>query len=263
MSPAAVGTEIPFAKASYADVVLVLAAHGSTRRPDANATIERHAQKMRNDGPFANVVTTFLIGEEPSRSFLNCITGEIILIVPFMMSEGYLAQEIAKQVQDAAQSRLQPLHNAPKVLVSAAVGTHEGVARIAARKARKELALHGCNEKSANVIVVAHGSKGSPESKQAGLAQSERLRQMDLFGNVTLAMLEEPPMLADVLSQTDGPSAIVGLFAAPGGHAIDDVRMAIAESGRSDLYDAGPVGIDDAMTEIAVLRAIQTLQKYS
>ncbi len=263
MSPAVNGTEVPFTEARYDDVVLVLAAHGSTRRPDANAAIERHAQRMRTTGPFANVVTTFLIGEEPSRSFINCITGEIILIVPFMMAEGYLAEEVSRQIRKAMHARTQTTQTTPKVYVTATVGTHEGVAKIAARNASKILTLNGCKSEDASVVVVAHGSRGRPESRQAAQQQVERLRLMQCFRNVELAMLEEAPMLSDVLADIQGPCAVVGLFAAPGGHAIDDVQLAIANSGRSDIYDAGPVGTDDRMTEIAVLRAIQTLQKYS
>ena len=263
MSPAANGTEVPFAQARYDDVVLVLAAHGSTRRPDANATIERHAQKMRATGPFANVVTTFLIGEEPNRSFINCITGEIILIVPFMMAEGYLAEEISRQIQKSMQARAQVTQTTPRIYVTATVGTHEGVAKIAARTASKTLTLNGRKSEGSSVVLVAHGSKGRPDSRLAAEQQVERLRQMKIFKAVELAMLEEAPVLSDVLADIEGPCAIVGLFAAPGGHAIDDVQLAISNSNRSDLYDAGPVGIDDRMTEIAVLRAIQTLQKYS
>lgn len=256
MSEAMPDTEVPFAKARYDDVHLILAAHGSSRRPDANAVIERHAQHMRESGPFRKISTTFLIGGEPAAASLRHIDRDIVLIVPFMMVDGFLADEVSKRIH----STLRQGAKAPRTLVAEAVGTHEGITRIAQHLARKALTLDGQDAESASVVLVAHGSKGRPESRKAAEQHAESLRQMGVFRHAALAMLEEPPLLPDVLAAQPGPAAVVGLFAAPGGHAIDDVQEAIRLSGRSDLSDAGPVGMDMRMSEIATLRAIQTLQ---
>ena len=45
------------------DTVIILAAHGSTRRPAANETIETHAARMRAGGPFKDVRAAFLLGD--------------------------------------------------------------------------------------------------------------------------------------------------------------------------------------------------------
>ncbi|MEX0694398.1 MAG: CbiX/SirB N-terminal domain-containing protein [Rhodospirillales bacterium] len=249
-------TEAPFAKTRYDDVHLVLAAHGSSRRPDANAVVERHAQHMRDTGPFSKVSTTFLIGGEPAAATLKRIDCDTVLIVPFMMVDGFLAEEVSKRIH----STLRQETKAPRILVADAVGTHEGITRIAQHLALKALTLDGYDAESASVVLVAHGSKGRPESRKAAEGHAASLQQMGVFRTVELAMLEEPPLLTNVLAALSGPAAVVGLFAAPGGHAIDDVHEAIRLSGRSDLSDAGPVGMDSRMSEIATLRAIQALQ---
>lgn len=244
------------AKPAYGGVAVVLAAHGSKRRPDANAVVTAHAERMRQTGPFHQVSTVFLIGENTAAdAATNAADAKTVLVVPFMMADGFLADEISVQISNALRKAARP----PSILVAAPVGTHEGIAAIARHIAGRALIRAGFKPRASTLVLVAHGSKGRPESKTCAEAHARRLGGDDDFARVELAMLEEPPMLADVLAKIDGPAAVVGLFAAPGGHAVDDVQAAIAGCANRNIVDAGPVGVDARMAEIAVLRALEAL----
>lgn len=243
-------------KPPHDDVAVVLAAHGSTRRPDANATVTAHAERMREIGPFRNVSTVFLLDDNAAAdAAVNAIDAETVLIVPFMMSDGFLSGEISAQISKTLQIAARP----PRIVVAPPVGTHDGITAIARHIAGRALARAGFDARAATLVLVAHGSKGRPESKACAETHAVRLRTEGDFADVKLAMLEEPPMLDDVLAAIDGPAAVAGLFAAPGGHALDDVRTAIARCANREIVDAGPVGIDARMAEIAIMRAQQAL----
>ncbi|WNJ98645.1 CbiX/SirB N-terminal domain-containing protein [Thalassospiraceae bacterium LMO-JJ14] len=237
-------------------VSVVLAAHGSTRRPDANAVVARHAELMRRTGPFRNVSTAFLMGSGGSAETALADTGtSTVLIVPYMMSDGFLAEALSGQIskslhKDGAQ---------PKIIVTLPVGTHEGITQIVRHAGERALIRAGFDAGSSTLLLVAHGSKGRPESKVSARVHADRLRNQGGFAAVELAMLEEPPFLDDKLAAIKGPVVVVGLFAAPGGHAVDDVKAAIRRSENTEITDAGPVGVDPRMAEIAVLRALGAL----
>ena len=82
---------------------------------------------------------------------------------------------------------------------------------------------------------------------------------MKRFADVRLALLEEAPFIDDLLKEISGPSAIVGMFAAPGGHAIDDVQDAMAKNSRSDMLNTGPIGANPRMINIVIDRALSKI----
>ena len=111
------------------------------------------------------------------------------------------------------------------------------------------------------MVLIAHGSEKHPASRQAAEAHVKQLRVRALFASVSLALLEEAPYPNDVLTTLRGKSGLVvliGLFAAPGGHAIDDINdidnaaMAIDDV---DVVNAGFVGLDRRMEDIILAHA--------
>jgi len=49
------------------------------------------------------------------------------------------------------------------------------------------------------------------------------------------------------------------MFAAPGGHAIDDVQDAMAKNSRSDMHNTGPIGANPRMINIVIDRALSKI----
>lgn len=235
---------------------VVLAAHGSTRRPEANETVTKHARRLGESGLFRGASAAFLLGDAGPADIAGDIDAEKVVIVPYMMSDGYLTGEISARIEAALKDR----GNGGQVRITDPVGTHRDIAVIARDTACHALAHAGYEAGKATLVLVAHGSGGRPESKACALAHAKTLIESRDFGDVRLATLEEAPFLEDVLSEVDGPAAVVGLFAAPGGHAVDDVARAIAARGLATIIDAGPVGTTAAMTDIVLARAMAALK---
>lgn len=243
------------AKLTAAHVTLILAAHGSTRRPDAAFAVRRHAEAIRKRGIFADVDAAFLMGGRSADEAATSVKTDTVILVPFMMTDGFLAGRAEGLLRDGLKAH----GRAATVLTSDAVGTHPGIAGLAADIGLQVLTDQGLSAKDATLITVAHGSLRYPHSHIAAKAQTDVIAASHRFKAVRLALLEEPPHLDAVLAGTDGPAAVVGLFAAPGGHALDDVGDAIAASGRHDLFDGGPVGLSDGMSDIAIKRAFDII----
>jgi sirohydrochlorin cobaltochelatase len=236
-------------------VTVILVAHGSTRRPDAAAAVCRHAENIRKRGIFADVDAAFLMGGRNADEAAATVKTDTVILVPFMMTDGYLAGRAEGLLRDGLKAH----GRTATVRTSDAVGTHPGIASLAADIGLKVLTERGLSAKAATLITVAHGSLRYPYSHIAAKAQTDVITAENQFKALRLALLEEPPHLDAVLAGTDGPAAVVGLFAAPGGHALDDVGNAIAASGRDDLFDGGPVGLSDGMADIAIARAREVI----
>ncbi len=242
-------------KSNASRVTVILVAHGSTRRPDAAAAVCRHAEDIRKRGIFADVDAAFLMGGRSADEAAAAVKTDTVILVPFMMTDGHLAGRAEALLRDGLKAH----GHTAKVRTSDAVGTHLGIAGLATDIGMQVLTDRGVSAKAATLITVAHGSLRYPYSHIAAKAQTDVISAENRFKAVRLALLEEPPHLDAVLAGTDGPAAVVGLFAAPGGHALDDVGDAIAASGRDDLFDGGPVGLSAGMSDIAIARAFEVI----
>lgn len=238
----------------YADTALVLAAHGSRRRPEANALIDAHAAEIDYRHLFASVHTVFLMGGPDPQDVIQNISARRIIIVPFMMSDGYLVDVITERLRSVVSA-----DNNQSIDVSDPIGTHSEIAAITADIAENLLDRSSILAKNATLVLVAHGAKERPESKAGAMLHLRAIEEMGRFAAVHVALLEEPPFIDDIINMVSGPSVIVGLFAAPGGHAIDDVQTAIAKSNRKDMLNAGPIGTDIRMIDLAIDRAISKI----
>ncbi len=240
--------------ALHSDTALILAAHGSSRRPKANALIRAHAATIEARHIFSSVHTVFLMGGPDSLDALHNITAQHVIVVPFMMSDGYLVDVITEKLSSAISA-----DNKRDIRVSEPIGTHPEIAVIATDMAVRALEENEYNPTDTTIVLVAHGAKQRSESKAGALFHLENINKMEKFGVVRLALLEEAPFIESVLGEISGPSAIVGLFAAPGGHAIDDVQNAIKANDRADMLDIGPIGADPRMIDIAIDRALSEI----
>ncbi|MDC1215025.1 sirohydrochlorin cobaltochelatase [Rhodospirillales bacterium] len=236
------------------NTALVLAAHGSSRRPEANALVDAHAASIGAKNIFSSVHTVFLMGGADPLDVIQDVTAQYIIVVPFMMSDGYLVDVIAEKLNAAISS-----DNTRDMHVSDPIGTHPEIASIAADMAESMLIENKLTPMDATVVLVAHGTKQRPESKAGAMHHLESVKSMKRFADVRLALLEEAPFVDDVLKEISGPSAIVGMFAAPGDHAIDDVQDAMAKNSRSDMLNTGPIGANSRMINIVIDRALSKI----
>lgn len=234
--------------ATPSETALILAAHGSSRRAEAAGHVAALAETVRANLGFKAAATIFAIGG-PQDGAIDLGGAGQAVAVPLMMSDGQLAETVVHRIE-AGGARL---------IVADPVGMRPEIADIAADMAIRAAESHGWTPRDINILLVAHGSGSRPESRRNGERHAGRIRTMHRFRGVKLALLEEEPTIADALAALEGPVCVVGLFAAPGGHALDDVPAEIAASGRPRVVYAGLVGMDEAMADLVARCAMDAL----
>lgn len=235
-------------RARVAETALILAAHGSSRRAEAAAHVEGLARAAQERFGFASAQTLFLVAD-PTDAPPRLDGAARAVVVPLMMSDGQLAEDAVLRVMPGAVP----------IVRAEPVGLRPEIAGLAAAMAARAASDRGWLTADTNVVLVAHGSGSRPESRRNGELHVGRIRTLHRFRSVKLALLEETPTIRDALGAVEGPAAVVGLFAAPGGHAIDDVPVEIRASGHKDAVYAGPVGLDPGMVELIGASALAAL----
>ena len=211
---------------------LLLIAHGSARYPDAGRAVLAHAATIRTQGHFAEVAVGFLNGAPSAAEALASLTPRITHVVPFFMEDGYFTRvAVPKALAGGANLRFCP-----------PVGTHPGMVELIATRIARGLA----GRTPSDIVLIGHGSATSPGRRMALHGHAERL-------GARVAFLEESPLLADVLAETQGPLVVVGIFAGEGGHVRDDLPTLIAAARErlgDRLIDLGSIGDEAGMATL-------------
>jgi sirohydrochlorin ferrochelatase len=100
--------------------------------------------------------------------------------------------------------------------------------------------------------LIGHGSPSDPASRRTAEWHAAPARAGGVFAAVRTAFLDESPTLAEVLPDLRRPAVAVGLFAAEGLHAGDDIPRLILRHGRAPLYYVGPIGVDPAIPDLVL-----------
>lgn len=255
-SPAKDARDI-FSAADLSRSLLIICAHGSAYHPAANEHVYRIAETLAADNSFAAVQTVFQAGQSAPWMPPKLDQGayDQVLIVPYMMSDGFLAKQMINKTKHAIEAA----GITKPVTGSASVGTHSAIADLVLKIAVNAAAADNKNPADLSLVMVAHGSRNAPQSRLAAETHLQAVQERGNFRAASLAFIEEAPFVADILRTVDGPAVVVGLFAAPGGHAIVDIAEALAEVARDDLINAGPIGMDQDMHGLIRLRACEAI----
>ena len=238
--------------------LLVICAHGSAYHPAANDHVLKIAEDINQSGIFAGVQTVFQAGQATpwAAPRLNHDAYDQIIIVPYMMSDGFLAKQMINKVKQL----IRDAGISYPVIGTPSVGTHQSVANIALKVATEAAQSHDMLPGELTMVLVAHGSQNSPQSRLASEMHLQSIRNAGVFKKVVLAFIEEAPFVSDTLKNIDDRAIVVGLFAAPGGHAIVDIRDALENSGKDDFINAGPIGMHKDMHDLIKKRTIQAIK---
>jgi sirohydrochlorin cobaltochelatase len=116
------------------------------------------------------------------------------------------------------------------------------IAARAAEAARRK----GRSPSDATLVLLTHGSRTDPASRNAAEDLADRLRARRMFSGILVAVLEGGPDFAQTVAPLGGPVLVVGLFAGEGLHGAGDVPSLVARTA-----DAAFVGNVGAWPEIA------------
>lgn len=173
------------------------------------------------------------------------------MIYPLFMSDGYFVMQAIPKMLEEDDGR--------HVEVAAPVGLSPGLPPLVADHADAAVQAAGRRVEDHRLLLVAHGSKSDPASRNAAQCVAAELAMANRFAGIELAFLEESPLLDDRIGQVEGPAVLVGLFAGEGLHGGVDLPDAVQRSGRTDIVLSPPLArapglmdlIRDDLTRIA------------
>ena len=198
-----------------------------------------HADSLRCE--FADVGVGLLNGTPSAAEALAALGSRTTHVVPFFMEDGYFTRiAVPRALVGGGNLRFHP-----------PIGTHPGMAGLIESRIDRVLAGRG----PAEIILVGHGSARSPGRRTALHDHAERL-------GARVAFLEEAPLLADALTDAQGPLvAVLGIFAGEGGHVRDDLPALIAAARDrlgDGLVDLGSVGDEAGLAALILDQVVRT-----
>ncbi|MEH6526160.1 MAG: CbiX/SirB N-terminal domain-containing protein [Sneathiella sp.] len=203
---------------------VLIIAHGSSVSKEAHEAAEQHAATLRQSNRYGTVGVCFLTEADLMP---NLPDGEVFLL-PFFMSNGFFVQKKIPSLFKLVDGRRAEQNNV--ILQCDALGLDPELSGIIIN-----MGLEACehmleNPEDIHLVLVAHGSEKSKASADATYHQQKAVEKRSIFGDVTSVFLNEQPELGQwLISHSDDvrPKILIGLFAAEGPHATEDVPAGI------------------------------------
>lgn len=220
------------ASLSKPNAALVIIGHGSTLNPDSSSPTHLHAETIRQQGIFAEVVCAFWKEEPSMTEVYSMVDSREIYLVPNFISEGYFCQEVLprelKVTGPVTQLGDRTLYYCDPV------GIHPNMTRLLLQRADE--VAPGVPRHQTSLIIVGHGTNLNENSTKAIKDQVEFIRTGGYgFAEVIDAYMEEAPLVNDWHTLTSSPNVVVvPFFIADGLHSFQDIPVLLgieAETG--------------------------------
>ena len=235
--------------AASSSVALLLAAHGE-RRPEAgNEGAFGLASALARRGVVAEVAVGFISGTPSIREALATLRSGRILVYPLFASSGYFTRDRLVQLLEEAKGDGRRIDMLPPL------GLDPNLPDLVRDQAARAARDHGLEPEACTIVLLAHGSKRNPASRQATEQVARAIEQGAAFHKVAVAFLEEPPSLDEAAASIVEPAIVVGLFSGEGLHGAKDAPKLVARLGRSEIVFAGIMGSGPGIEDL-VARAV-------
>ncbi|SMF36291.1 CbiX protein [Tistlia consotensis] len=231
---------------------LLLVAYGSAGPAGAAA---EQAAVLRAKGRFAAVDDCALHGPATLEVALEGLPPGPSLLLPFLMAEGHTLDHLERRLREHPSGLL--------CAVGRPLGTLPGLAEVMAQRAAAICAGRRWLPGETGLLLVGHGARRHAASGASLRRQAARLADLGGFAEVATAFLEQAPGVVEAAAaMTARHRLALGFFADAGRHAGHDLPARLAETAGGIVY-AGPVGQDEALAELLLREAEQTIGSAS
>jgi len=224
----------------YSNAALLLVGHGSSRTPDAAASVYQHGQELRRRGYFRRVVETFWKEEPRAGDVLSAATEDRVLVVPLFISEGYFSERIvpaALGFERGQQGELLRMRGQgrQRFFYCRPVGTHPQMT--AAVLARAQAVVQGAPHPRApapweiDLFIAGHGTEQDENSRAAIEHQVELVGALGMYAGVHSVFIEEEPRISRCYEMTRRSNmVVVPFFMSEGLHVQEDIPALLGEN---------------------------------
>lgn len=209
---------------------LVLVGHGSTLNPDSSAPTHEHADVIRAREVFDEVVACFWKEEPSMREVFRAVESREVYVVPDFISEGYFTRTVIPR--ELGLSGAVTTRDGRTIKYCDPVGSHPRMTDVLLHRARET--ADAVPECETSLVIVGHGTALNDNSAVAAKEQVQRISEMQIYGEVLAAYMEEPPLISAWDALTRCPNVlVVPFFIADGLHSYQDipVLLGIEEEG--------------------------------
>lgn len=203
--------------------------------PSAAACLLAHTERLREREIFADVgYATLNGGPNPEDVLAEFDAVSRILVLPYFMTDGYLSRL-------ATTARLGRYQQDSRITVCPPIGMCPELLELGVDISEESRTLNGWTNNAWDLLLVAHGSSKDPASRRGTEKFATGILGRTSAHRVVISFIEEAPFVGDVVKGLKRPTIVMGLFAAPGGHALDDVPEALEQSSVPVTY-TGAIG---------------------
>lgn len=173
---------------------------------------------------------------------------ERVFVAPLLMADGIFSRKALPDAVNASGI-------AGKAELLPPIGCLPDLHRLVVRETK---AIAQQRQRPPHVVVVGHGSRSNPTSRESVMAVVALMNEIDLFLSVQPAFLDDEPDINEVVSRLDGQTIIVPYFWSTGLHAGTGLRDAV-EGRRGQFHIATTIealpGVEDVI--IAAVKSIE------
>jgi sirohydrochlorin cobaltochelatase len=228
--------------ADYSDAALVLVGHGSTLNADSSSPTHRHADWLRGQRVFRQVVECFWKEEPSICGVLRGVWAPRVFIVPLFISDGYFTEQVIPRElgfckNGQADFPRSQVRGAQILHYCGPVGTHESMTMVLLDRASKVVKENPrpdnapFHESRAALVIAGHGTSNNENSRKAIENQVERIRATGRYAEVYAAFMEEDPKIQQIYTMARSSEIVmVPFFISDGLHSFEDIPMMLGES---------------------------------
>jgi sirohydrochlorin cobaltochelatase len=225
------------------DELLIVVGHG-TGSAEGDAALHDLAAALAGRDIFADVRVALLRGEPGLAAVMAGLGDQGVCLLPFLMSGGVT-------FQNRLVTAMRGLSWAQTPQIYPPLGFNPGLAPLLANRAQATAHDWAWPLADNHVVLIGHGTLRDPASAQAARMHQRAMAALNIFADVEVAFLDQPPRLDHVLAHHQGPLIGIGLFAGEGRHGASEMVEAFAASSGLSVY-CGAIGRDPGLAKLAV-----------
>jgi sirohydrochlorin cobaltochelatase len=228
-------------KQDFKDAALVVLGHGTTLNDGSALAVQQHVADLVRRGLFATVRAAFWKQEPHLHAVLRELPHSRVFVIPFMISEGYFANEIIPKelgltLSAAPESRVRSTATG-HLFYGRPVGTHPRMTEVLLARARNIVAAHpfprAPRPGETTLFIAGHGTERNAQSRDAIEAQAALLRAQEQYAEVRTAYMDQTPQIKGCLETAKTRHVVmVPFFISDGLHTTEDIPVLLGEPER-------------------------------